>query len=1412
MDKVKINYDHTYSSKYTRDYYRGKSFHYAGLWKPGAHYVCDAYNVDFIVHDSMMLVCKKNHTATAENEPLDLYELPDGLVGLRSDYWDVVMPALYGNSRYVVLALEQEKGTSQVHAMSQNAVTIELDALDEAIINNVERIDSDIAQKWSEINQTADQISATVAENRRISESADRQLQANITINAEAIATEVSDRTTSEGQIVADYNSKFTQTAREIATEVSAREAAIEGVTADYNSKISQTATQIRSEVNEHVETLEGEINDTNSALTQTAGEIRAEVASTKTDLEGQISTAKAEIKVTTDAITSTVEANKATADGQYSTLNSKIDQTADSITSTVEAYKEELDGTIADNYSVLDQKADSISATVAANKIDADGKIETVQSNLTQTATDIRAEVTANKQETDAAISDLSSSLTLTASEIRGEVAAHVETLEGEISDTNSTLSQTAEAIRSEVNSHVETLEGEIEETNSTLTQTASDIRSEVSTSITNTTNSITEAYTSAIEQTADEITTSVQQVTDSLDGRLTTAESNITQNANAITLETEARQDADTRIGNTLTAHQGLIESLQQQVDGAIDMHFYPGVPTLNNLPASEWTTDHEKDTHLGDLYYDKNTGFAYRFVKDNDVYRWAQIDDDAIAKALADAARAQATADGKMTIFYGQPSTYRVGDLWIMEVAHTGDTGDKKDCIIKKSTQDRDNNYVESDWVLVTDVANASKVKAAFAILADMINSEVGSYTSDNELVPGSIYSYIKQYKDRISLKVDTAQSNAETNAANDIKSKLLATGIDIADKKIEMTADNIVLKNNSGTRALTITNGSDGKPVIDTSSLNVSGIFTTSAWNTTKSGILDTAQGYANTAQSNAEATASADASAKANAAQSAAEATAAADATNKANAAKNSAIETASADATNKANAAETNAKNYANSADYLTNYVVPKVSEGTTALKNQLEGNGGSIKAAQDAAAAAQGTANTAVTKANTAQGTADGAVASINEMAYLKNAILDNGTAIAGGLILSTLIQLGSNPGQSGWQVYSGINGSYQGGSSIAFWTGGDMSETGSRPAKTVLRMDGSGYLASKNISWDSNGIASFNGNINVKSITFDDGVTIDGSKITGTLPNQTAYAKQVTVNGSVYSVSNNNVTLPNYPTKVSQLSNDSGYLTSHQSLAGYATENWVNNKGYITGIDRDMIINALGYTPVSTDTNTHRPIQLNNAEILGNNTTALNLLSGSNISITNSGGNVTIASTIDLSTAMLKADYIVASGASIGKIKAETIDVDSLYVKHLQGATGDFSGAITATSGRIDGQLVIGSGGSIISTNNRDGSVWASDTVNINASGIGCRMSSSASATRSYACDINGAGISLMDLGSGGTSAIYVNASNIRWHYTSGTEHWYTVPWTEDIQYIQVVSQLPQGTSDSTLYFVTG
>lgn len=40
----------------------------------------------------------------------------------------------------------------------------------------------------------------------------------------------------------------------------------------------------------------------------------------------------------------------------------------------------------------------------------------------------------------------------------------------------------------------------------------------------------------------------------------------------------------------------------------------------------------------------------------------------------------------------------------------------------------------------------------------------------------------------------------------------------------------------------------------------------------------------------------------------------------------------------------------------------------------------------------------------------------------------------------------------------------------------------------------------------------------------------------------------------------------------IPSVPTNVSAFANDAGYLTQHQSLAGYATQQWVQQQGYLT------------------------------------------------------------------------------------------------------------------------------------------------------------------------------------------------------------------------------------------------
>lgn len=88
-------------------------------------------------------------------------------------------------------------------------------------------------------------------------------------------------------------------------------------------------------------------------------------------------------------------------------------------------------------------------------------------------------------------------------------------------------------------------------------------------------------------------------------------------------------------------------ILTNIQDQIDGAIETWFYDPEPTLDNEPAVNWTTDDEKNNHLGDLYY-SGEGKAYRFQKNENNYEWHLIQDTDITKALAAAQAAQEAAE--------------------------------------------------------------------------------------------------------------------------------------------------------------------------------------------------------------------------------------------------------------------------------------------------------------------------------------------------------------------------------------------------------------------------------------------------------------------------------------------------------------------------------------------------------------------------------------------------------------------------------------------------------------------------------------------------------------------------------------------------------------------------------------------
>lgn len=117
------------------------------------------------------------------------------------------------------------------------------------------------------------------------------------------------------------------------------------------------------------------------------------------------------------------------------------------------------------------------------------------------------------------------------------------------------------------------------------------------------------------------------------------------------------------------------GVTKDIQDQIDSKAEQHFYAYDPTLDNEPAKSWTTDEEKEKHVDDLFYNTETGKAYRFMKGDDgSYKWELVQDKDVTNALEAASRAQDTADGKRRVFTADASKdehpdppYDEGDLW-------------------------------------------------------------------------------------------------------------------------------------------------------------------------------------------------------------------------------------------------------------------------------------------------------------------------------------------------------------------------------------------------------------------------------------------------------------------------------------------------------------------------------------------------------------------------------------------------------------------------------------------------------------------------------------------------------------------------------------------------------------------------
>lgn len=215
---------------------------------------------------------------------------------------------------------------------------------------------------------------------------------------------------------------------------------------------------------------------------------------------------------------------------------------------------------------------------------------------------------------------------------------------------------------------------------------------------------------------------------------------------------LEDKASEVKD-YINNTLP---GILTDIQDQLDGQIEQWFYAYDPTNYNEPTATWISTGKQEEHLGDLFYNTDSGKVYRYVRklealsagQTPTYVWQQLSDDETAKALALAQDALELATDKRRIFTSTPYTpYDVGDLWVQ-----GSTGDILRCVKARES----GSYTASDW------EKASK------------------YTDDTELnnfINGDFANTILELNDQIDGKIETffQASDPSTTWADGNKAK-------------------------------------------------------------------------------------------------------------------------------------------------------------------------------------------------------------------------------------------------------------------------------------------------------------------------------------------------------------------------------------------------------------------------------------------------------------------------------------------------------------------------------------------------------------------------------------------------------------------------------------------------------------
>ena len=183
---------------------------------------------------------------------------------------------------------------------------------------------------------------------------------------------------------------------------------------------------------------------------------------------------------------------------------------------------------------------------------------------------------------------------------------------------------------------------------------------------------------------------------------------------------------------IDDTINDLQTDMDLVREQTDKEYTLWFFDYDPTLENLPASEWTIDELKTMHEQDMFYNRLTGHGYRFEKDGSSWSWNDITDHLTLKALEDASKAQDTADGKRRVFVSQPKdsdVYDIGDMWANATYSGEGISYKNDSLVCITAKAKGTTFSIKHWQPSSTATTAYLENLGDRILAAVTDSEEG-----------------------------------------------------------------------------------------------------------------------------------------------------------------------------------------------------------------------------------------------------------------------------------------------------------------------------------------------------------------------------------------------------------------------------------------------------------------------------------------------------------------------------------------------------------------------------------------------------------------------------------------------------------------------------------------------------------